>query len=413
LARSHRIELAETSQPGDRIMELANQAAVIENEPPVEAPAARSAEPAEQKPKVSKVPGRVIQLDFVRGIAILLVMAYHFHTVPVQNPLAHGFDFVAKRIGWAGVDLFFVLSGFLVGGLLVQELLKTDGLRIKRFLFRRMMKIWPAYYVYLLFQIAIRRHPLGSFAWQNILNVQNYAGTSLDHTWSLAVEEHFYLALPPLLLVLYRTHWLRERMVAILVGICVLVLCGRIVSTYLLHGGDPQWMTHARIDSLLWGVLLSWVFYTDRARFDRWISHRFLIALVALAGLAFTLYEGRHTPLMWSFGYTFVYLAMGALLLLGYSYEGRVTRFFLYRVVAAIGVYSYGIYLWHLSVRDPLSKICSHLPAYSQWGALLVSQYLAAIILGVVTTKAVEFPMLRLRDRLFPRGPAGLPPAHP
>jgi peptidoglycan/LPS O-acetylase OafA/YrhL len=115
---------------------------------------------------------------------------------------------------------------------------------------------------------------------------------------------------------------------------------------------------------------------------------------------------------MWSFGYTFVYLAMGALLLLSYGYEGRVTRSFFYRLIAAIGVYSYGIYLWHLSVRDPLSKICSHLPTYSRWGALLVSQYLAAIILGVLTTKAVEFPMLRLRDRLFPRGPANLPPAH-
>lgn len=388
------------------------QTAVIDDEPLVQAEAPSLPAPLEQTPKAAPS-GRVIQLDFVRGIAILLVMAYHFHTVPVQNPVAHAFDFTAKRIGWIGVDLFFVLSGFLVGGLLVQELLKTGSLRIKRFLLRRMMKIWPAYYVYLLFQIAMRRHPLDSFAWQNLLNVQNYAGTSLDHTWSLAVEEHFYLFLPPLLLFLYSRRWMRERMIPILAGCCILVLCGRIASVYLLHGGDPQWKTHARIDSLLFGVLLSWMFYTNRPRFDRWIAYRLPIALAALAGFAFALYKGRHSPVMWSFGYTFIYLAMGALLLLGYGYEGKLIRSMLYRLIAAIGVYSYGIYLWHLSVRDPLSKICAHVPASGRWGALLLSQYLAAIMLGIITTKAVEFPMLRLRDRLFPRGPANLPPAHP
>ena len=375
-----------------------------------EAPALRP--PTEEKTK--PVPsGRVTQLDFVRGIAILLVMAYHFHTVPVRNPVANAFDFTAKRIGWIGVDLFFVLSGFLVGGLLVQELLKTSSLRIKRFLLRRAMKIWPAYYVYLLFQIAMRRHPLYTFAWQNLLNVQNYAGTSLDHTWSLAVEEHFYLFLPVLLLFLYSRRWLRERIISILAACCVLVLFGRIADVYWLHGGDPQWKTHARIDSLLFGVLLSWIFYTNRRRFDRCIAYRLPIALTALAGFAFALYEGRHSPLMWSLGYTFIYLAMGALVLLVYGYEGRLARSVVYRVIAAIGVYSYGIYLWHLSVRDPLSKLCSHTPASCRWGALFVSQYLAAIALGVITTKAVEFPMLRLRDRLFPRGPANLPPAHP
>jgi peptidoglycan/LPS O-acetylase OafA/YrhL len=394
-------------------MELENRVAIIADEPLPESQVASPPEVDEPKQKVSKAPGRVIQLDFVRGIAILAVMAYHFRTVPVQNPVARGFDFVSKRIGWMGVDLFFVLSGFLVGGLLVQELLKTDGLRIKRFLLRRMLKIWPAYYVYFIFQIIVRKHPLSTFAWQNALNVQNYAGTSLNHTWSLAVEEHFYLVLPLLLLFLYRTPRLRKRIAPILIGCCFLVLCGRIVSVYLLHGGDPQWKTHARIDSLLFGVLLSWFFYTDRPRFDRWIHHRLLLAIMMFAGLFFTLYEGRHTQLMWSFGYTFIYLAMGAILLLGYGYEGRVTRSFLYRAIAAIGVYSYGIYLWHLSVRDPLAAVCSHLPAYGRWGALLVSQYLAAIILGVLTTKAVEFPMLRLRDRLIPRGPANLPPAHP
>src|ERR1700710_225304 len=120
-----------------------------------------------------QAPSRVIQLDFVRGVAILAVMKFHFSTIPVHNKLAAAVDYAGGRLGWMGVDLFFVLSGFLVGGLIVQELLNSHNLQIGRFLARRALKIWPAYYAYLLFQVVVRRHPLGSFVWQNFLNVQN------------------------------------------------------------------------------------------------------------------------------------------------------------------------------------------------------------------------------------------------
>jgi len=359
------------------------------------------------------MPGRVIQLDFARGVAILAVMEFHFHSVKVHNPFAFAFDFVGKRIGWMGVDLFFVLSGFLVGGLLVQELLKTQHIRVGRFLFRRMMKIWPAYYAYILFQVIVRKHPIRTFLWQNLLNIQNYVGTSLNHTWSLAVEEHFYLLLPICLLFLYRRPWARKRLVPIFAIGLLLVLCGRFVSVFVFHSGDTQLKTHSRIDGLLFGVALSWIFYTQRKRFDRILSHRLWLTAVLLVGLLLGLRFGHGTKVMWTVGYTVTYLSLGALLLLIYGYDGRFTRTFIYRTVAAIGVYSYGIYLWHLSVRDPLASLCAHLPQSIQWGALLGSQYAAAIVLGVLTTKAVEFPMLRIRDRLMPRGPAHLAPAHP
>ncbi len=114
---------------------------MIEQEAVSTAEVERPVQRADERPKPQVKSGRVIQLDFVRGIAILAVMAYHFNRAAVQNPLARGFDFVSRRVGWSGVDLFFVLSGFLVGGLLVQELLKTDGLHVGRFLVRRTMKI--------------------------------------------------------------------------------------------------------------------------------------------------------------------------------------------------------------------------------------------------------------------------------
>lgn len=356
---------------------------------------------AKKPAKVRRVP----QLDFIRGLAILLVLEFHFVTVPVQNPLARAFEFIFKRAGWMGVDLFFVLSGFLVGGLLIQELFKTGSIRIRRFLVRRMFKIWPAYYAYILFQLCLRRHPINSFAWQNILNIQNYAGTTLNHTWSLAVEEHFYLVLPLVLLGIYRNKKVRPWMPHILGFICLFVLAGRVWAVYGLHALDPQWKTHARLDSLLFGVILSYVLYNHRTQFEKMLSYRWLLLLIFLGGILSALYEG-HSKIMWGFGYTSNYIFLGALLLLVYGYRGRLTNSWLYRAVAWVGVYSYSIYLWHLSVREPLARMTSHLPVPIRWGSLVVSQYAAAIVLGMLLTKAIEFPMLRLRDRLIPSAAA-------
>jgi len=368
--------------------------------------------------KASKVPentpSRVIQLDFVRGIAILLVIDFHAISVPSNNYIARINHFVGTRIGWMGVDLFFVLSGFLVGGLLVQELTRTGNIQIQRFLLRRMMKIWPAYYAYILFQIIVRRHPLDSFLWQNALNIQNYAGTSLKHTWSLAVEEHFYLLLPLVLLFIYKNTRLRSNIRLILIAVCVAVLCIRIVSFPILGAARLEWETHSRLDGLLFGVLLSHVLYASRQQFDRLLQYRSIFAALATGVFAIALMTGgAATPYMSTFGYTVNYLAFGALTLLIYGYRGNLIENYLYQAVAWVGTYSYGIYLWHLSVREPLASLAVKLPGSIAWLYLIVAQYAAAIVLGVIATKLVEFPVLRMRDRLFPRGVAQLPPANP
>jgi len=354
---------------------------------------------------------RVVQLDWVRGLAILLVIDCHAIRFDSNNPLARADAFIGHRIGWMGVDLFFVLSGFLVGGLLIQEITRTGEIQTGRFLLRRMLKIWPPYYFYILFQIILQRHSLQSFVWQNVLNIQNYAGTSLSHTWSLAVEEHFYLLLPFFLIGVYRSEFLRKHLESCLIAICAVVLFIRTVTFPTAGPERLQWETHARLDSLLFGVLLSHILYVSRERFHLLLQKTKVLTLLSISVFAIALFAPlAGSAYLATFGYTVNYLGFGALMLLIYGYRGSLLNTRFYRVVAWIGRYSYGIYLWHLSVREPLAHLAGRLPASIAWFVLLAAEYSAAIVLGVLLTKLVEFPALRLRDRLFPRGAAQLAP---
>jgi len=147
---------------------------------------------------------RVVQLDILRAVAILLVLFRHGPIAPKEAGHFEGFVRVGACLGWAGVDLFFVLSGFLIGGLLFQEIKTYGSLDVRRFLIRRAFKIWPTYFVYLAFvfffalfvtqEMPGRQLVHGLF--NNVIHLQNYLGSPRTHTWSLAVEEHFYLVWP-------------------------------------------------------------------------------------------------------------------------------------------------------------------------------------------------------------------------
>src|SRR5271169_1218036 len=135
---------------------------------------------------------RILELDVLRGIAILLVMGVHVPAYPIWSTVG----------GW-GVDLFFVLSGFLISNLLFGEYKSTGDIRLARFFSRRALKLYPSFYLLLAVTLVY------CFFWhvpitaREILGeatlTQNYIGAIWGHTWSLAVEEHFYIFLPVVL----------------------------------------------------------------------------------------------------------------------------------------------------------------------------------------------------------------------
>lgn len=360
--------------------------------------------PYSEAPRRSATNRRLVQLDFTRGIAILMVMGYHFVTIPTHVLAFRVIEFPLKQFGWAGVDLFFVLSGFLVGGLLIGELFRTGSLRIGRFVKRRGFKIWPAYYGYLLFQLATRHFPPSTFLLANLLHLQNYMGTSLGHTWTLAVEEHFYLILPFLLVWIYSSPCLRTKTIPVFVLICMGVLCIRTLMVFAL-GSTRVWeYTHTRLDSLMFGVLLSHLYHFHETFFAACCRRRLLLSGITVCGILFLSLTPETSTTMHTIGYTVNYLCSGAFVLLMLGLDGPIVRGFPYRAIAAVGLYSYSIYLWHLSVRMPLLHLCTLIPIpnSARWIILFVAQYGSAIILGVVMSKLIEWPFLRLRDKLVP-----------
>lgn len=348
--------------------------------------------------------GREIELDFIRGLAILMVLDFHSPVHWLSYPLQRlGFP----NFGWAGVDVFFVLSGFLVGGLLVKEWRVKQRVDVRRFLIRRGFKIWPQYYVFLGLVLLTRHRSLHDL-WGNLLNIQNYVG-GIPHTWSLAVEEHAYLLLVFCLSLAARWHW-RVRTIAVgTAAVCAVVVVSRL--WLIEHGFEVVNRTHTRIEGILYGLLLALLYHYTPEMFRRLQSLRWIwVACLAIALLFFRFQTDA--PWSASIGWDMADLLGIVFVMLLYRPARTGQRSWLYRLVAWIGVYSYGIYLWHVSVIAPVMAFGAYLPHRFLlfWTAL--APLVAGILVGALLTKIVELPALKVRDQLFPRridSPVGIP----
>jgi peptidoglycan/LPS O-acetylase OafA/YrhL len=355
-----------------------------------------------------RTPKRTIELDFARGLAVILVMGYHFKTAPTTFPLWIYLDKAWKGFGATGVDMFFVLSGFLVGGLLLDEYRTGGEVRAKRFLIRRAMKIFPAYYFYILFQILTRHFPLHTFLVQNLFQIQNYVGSSISHSWTVSLEVHFYILLAICMAVLASRKASPKALIIFFACVSAISFGSRFITIYLGNSYSAIFETHNRLDSLMCGVLLATLacFYPNI--FEK-LSARLWPLLLILALFAVYLWAVYPATMKapapgWGyFGATILYLGYATLMLFLLRYSKGATNWLPYRGVAWIGTYSYGIYLWHNSVRQPCEAIAQHVNPAIRWPFLYALQYVCAILLGALMTVAVEWPFLRLRERVIPQ----------
>lgn len=307
------------------------------------------------------------RLDVLRCIAVLLVLLYHSD---IGTRLANG--------GWVGVDLFFVLSGFLISGLLFTEYKKRGAIDFQRFFIRRGLKIYPAFYVSILVTLlyqTISHKSVGTLGQylSEMLYVQNYGPFIWRHTWSLAVEEHFYILLPVFLLLLIRYSPNRDDPFRAapwaFLAVAAACLGFRIATILRLSGSDlREWTvyravlatTHCRMDSLFFGVLLGYLQHFRPEALEELLGparNRLALALLAVALLSCCLFLSVQHPLMLTAGLTLLYLGFGAVLVLCLHVQGVLPKGFarpfeqMGKGFAYVGMYSYSIYLWHLAVK--------------------------------------------------------------
>lgn len=325
-------------------------------------------------------------LDALRGIAVLMVVASHYSLV---------LNYDSRLLGAFrhGVDLFFVLSGFLISGLLFSEY-KTHGtISLKRFWIRRGFKIYPAFYSFMLATAAgclliggkIPREILGE-----IFFLQNYGPHFWVHSWSLAVEEHFYLLLPILLLLLGRLAKGRNSAFRVipLLSLALSALCLYMRILAYRHGYDwnhVAFPTHLRMDALFAGVTLGYYAHFDPKSFAE--AGRTWILIIGVL-LAFTLLVLPSVPDL-TVGY------IGSAFLVAWTVNQSPSRGLLSKSLAWIGYYSYSIYLWHVMVMLCLERLPER---WFRFPAYMIS----AMILGILMAKLIEVPSVRLRDKLFP-----------
>jgi peptidoglycan/LPS O-acetylase OafA/YrhL len=355
----------------------------------------------------SPLGNRRLDLDVVRGVAILLAMGWHLGLTDSGSPVADVVMWPSRAFGWAGVDLFFVLSGFLMGGIVFRERQRTGRFAGGHFLVRRAFKLWPVFYVFLLAQLALGDNEWQTYFFQNFVHLQNYLGSSHAHLWSLAVEEHFYLALALIAPLMFR-RGVSDR--SILIGLSVAMIVPLILRIIgFMTGSTPvqlQSLTHFRLDGLAAGVLLALVSIAYPDALDRLLRLRLLWLVLTMAVIAFLSFTLKQSALGSTIGYTVTMIGAASFLLLLYKAAWVPRWSLLLRPVGLLGVYSYALYVWHIAAARLAERIVEMaLPQLDAPILQTVINYAFAIAVAVVITRLVEWPSLRLRDRLIPRTP--------
>ena len=353
---------------------------------------------------MQRLPG----LDLLRAIAIVWVMLFHSWMIGgMGGPLQPIADY-----GWMGVDLFFVLSGYLIGRQLLEPLSRGEPLRFGAFWLRRAFRILPAFLVvlavYLLFP-GWREAPGMQPVWQFLTFTVNLLidyphNQAFSHAWSLCVEEHFYLLFPLL------AWWLARRSSrALVIGCVVLVVAlGMLLRGYaVLHGKDwlesvyyPTW---TRLDGLLDGVVLATIqTYRPRgwAGMQRHASALGIAGLV-LAAAAIWLFRDKSGFAASVFGFPLLSLGLALLVAAGAGRSGWLGR---WRMPGAgwIAGISYSLYLSHKLPMHAVHEALARWPAVH--GLAAFAMYALAIFAtGALLHYAVERPCLRLRARWLDR----------
>ena len=362
---------------------------------------------------------RLHGLDHLRALAIVLVMIHHYRLEmptwlePVRN------------IGWTGVDLFFVLSGYLMGYQLLKEIKETNNISFKRFYLKRFFRIIPAYIVVLILYYSLQDYKEGSGMpplWKFITFTQNFGldvlhGKSFSHAWSLCIEEQFYLLLPITILIIFLLK-IQKYAIYLIVGLMLIGFMLRLYNWYqhvqpFIDSGDDlkvqlgflekiYYPSYNRMDGLLFGVSIAAIL-NFKPKIMNYLSPYGNFVLLVGIGILTLAYITCNHFLSFStaiYGYTLVSFAYGLIVL-----SALCPSCILYKVKSKttfiIATLSYVIYLSHKQLFHliKLGIVNIGIDPQSTW--LLVICLIIAGLGGLVLHLAIEKPFLRIRNKVL------------
>lgn len=352
-------------------------------------------------------------LDLLRALAIILVVMYHAGIM--------GFPLPARvhRWGWIGVDLFFVLSGYLIGGQLLAPLTRGQRIGLRRFFARRALRIMPAFFVILAIYCLLpswREYPnMAQPLWKFLLSMQNIAlhgGTAFSHAWSLAVEDQFYLALPFVLIFASRSRHAAWIIACTIffggIALRTFLACQNLTGNGISFRGYQAWIyypTWTRLDPLVLGVMLATI---EKFRPEWWKRITGLAIWIWLPGLALIVYalwlgESEHLTVaaaVWQF--PLIALGMTAVLICAVSPALFLQRFDV-PGAAFIASIAFSAYLVQKLVIHAVAEFFTAHNIELTSGFALIGVELCVYAAATVLFFAVERPFLQLRRHIAPR----------
>ena len=347
-------------------------------------------------------------LDGLRAISILLVLGFH-QLGPATGWLG------TQLNGWVGVDLFFIISGFLISSILLKEQEKKGSFSLKNFYVRRWLRICPAYYAFLAFMFGFMlfrgEHDYSAFAIAGLYltNVDLSlgwglctAGAGLLHTWSLSVEEQFYLLWPGLMKVSGKRAF----------AVCLFLLAAAYVWRICLTANGASWLRlsvglDTKLDSIMLGVAVAFLWRNQRwqSAARKLVSHP-ISQLSILGLLAVACHVLGHPAteanqmLFWSLKLPAVLVLMSALLVsLLANPESRCGKILSSAPLVFVGRLSYSLYLWHVIVNFPCTNaifmtLCQHKKYLIE-----LAKYATCFSFAAASYYLIEQPFLRLKSR--------------
>lgn len=360
---------------------------------------------------------KIFGLDLMRVGAILLVLAAHILWIypNSKNLLTKGMNFS----GFIGVELFFVLSGFLIGGSLHRVFLRQDysWTIIRNFMRRRMLRIMPNYLLILLVNMAVFSL-LGydiQTPWKYFVFLQNFASPMLPffpESWSMAIKEIPYFIIPFVLLFLAGFSKNRDRLFLYMVLLLMVLPMVAKIHFYCNHPGItlPEWNVSLRsvavyrIDAVMMGVLFAWLRYNSIARWKKYRNVLFVSGLTILGGLAALVGFVKLSILDFPFFYDVLFLpliSVASAFFLPFFAEWKTAPRWLEKPVQFLGSVSYFVYLMHYSLILFLMKHYIDTNGFTtmQLHGFTLSYLLITFTSGWLLYRYFEKPILNFRAK--------------